>query len=104
MSAYVYLIEEEPLPSESSGPWTKIGYSKNPPEWRMDANLKRGNPRNLRVAVAFIYDTEREARDAEKDAHVFFTEHAHQKEWFNISASEIEVWFKQNGAIERAEE
>jgi hypothetical protein len=30
MIASVYLLEEEPLEGEVSGPWTKIGYTKNP--------------------------------------------------------------------------
>ena len=76
MSAFVYLIEEEPLHGESSGPWTKIGYSQNPPEWRMHANLKRGNPRNIRVAAAFEYETGEQARAAERNAQERFSKPA----------------------------
>jgi len=39
MVAYVYLLEEMPYQPGESGPWTKIGYSANTPEWRIDANL-----------------------------------------------------------------
>ncbi|MDO6517799.1 hypothetical protein [Zobellia uliginosa] len=63
MPGYVYLIIEEPFENEESGPWTKIGYSKNPPEWRMNANLKRGNPRNLIVFEVFVYETQTEAKN-----------------------------------------
>ncbi len=63
--AYVYLISEEPHPGEVSGPWTKIGYTKNPPEWRLDANLTRGNSRVLSVLTAFKYPTEADAQAAE---------------------------------------
>lgn len=45
--AYVYLIAEEPFEGEILQDWVKIGYSQNPPEWRMNANLKRGNPRYI---------------------------------------------------------
>ena len=89
MPAYVYLIEEQPHPGETSGPWTKIGYSQNPPEWRMNANLKRGNPRNIRVAAAFEYETNQEARAAERAAHRQFGDYKHQKEWFHVAWSEI---------------
>jgi hypothetical protein len=81
MPAFVYLFNEEPHPGESSGPWTKIGYSQNPPEWRMDANLKCGNPRNIHVAVAFEYDTSADAHAAERSAHQQFGDSKHQKEW-----------------------
>ena len=104
MTAYVYLIEEEPFPEDKSGPWVKIGYSKNPPEWRMDANLTRGNPRNIRVVEAFVYETESIAREAEKLAHKYFEEHYHQKEWFNLSVETISKWFLENGAIKRTAE
>lgn len=104
MVAYVYLIEEEPIEGDKSGPWTKIGYSKNPPEWRMEANLKRGNPRNINVAAAFQYETEREARDAERNAHRNFNHLKHQKEWFRIAWSEVAQWLESTGAKLRAEE
>ena len=66
MAAFVYLITEEPFEGETSG------YSQNPPEWRMDANLKRGNPRNIYVAAAFEFVTNVEARAAEAAAHEYF--------------------------------
>ena len=64
----------------------------------MDANLKRGNPRNLHVAEAFEFSTEREARDAEKQAHKHFESCAHQKEWFKLTSRAISDWFVANGA------
>ena len=97
MPAYVYLIEELSIRGESSGPWTKIGYSQNPPEWRMDANLKRGNPRDIRVAAAFEYSTTGEARTAEQDAHTAFSHCMHQKEWFRVSWEEVSTWLQQHG-------
>ncbi|WP_347261155.1 GIY-YIG nuclease family protein [Rudaea sp.] len=103
MPAFVYLIEEEPLPGESSGPWTKIGYSQNPPEWRMHANLKRGNPRNIKVAAAFAYETNGQARAAERNAHEHFSNAKHQKEWFRISWSEVAAWLESTGAKQRLE-
>lgn len=30
MSAFVYLLHEELIPGEQTGPWTKIGYTKKP--------------------------------------------------------------------------
>ena len=85
MAYYVYLIEEEALPSEKSGPWTKIGYTQNPPEWRLEANLTRGNTRDLKIAVAFEFATQEEAREAERSAHAAFHDHLHQKEWFDTN-------------------
>ena len=99
--AYVYLIAEEPLKGEQTGPWTKIGYTKNPPEWRLGANLMRGNPRNLVVVEAFEYDTEQGARHAEKEAHAHFAAYLHQKEWFSLPASQISKWFVDAGAKRR---
>ena len=63
--AYVYLLEEVPYCVGESGPWTKIGCSKNPPEWRLAANLKRGNPRDLRLAAVYEFDTAPAMWDAE---------------------------------------
>lgn len=102
MSGHVYLITEEPFANEKSGPWTKIGYSKNPPEWRMNANLKRGNPRTLIVFDVFVYQTQTEARKWEKNAHNHFNQYLHQKEWFNLKPEEISSWFVSNGAIKRS--
>ena len=101
MPAFVYLIEEVPHPGEISGPWTKIGYSQNPPEWRMDANLKRGNPRNIRVMVAFEFDTNTEARAAERGAHQQFIQSKHQKEWFRVAWQEVATWMDRTGAKRR---
>jgi T5orf172 domain len=103
MAAYVYLIEEESLDGEVSGPWTKIGFSQNPPEWRMDANLKRGNPRNIRVAAAFEFGSNQSARVAEKNAHNQFSDRKHQKEWFRVSWVEIAAWMETSGAKLRSE-
>jgi len=101
MPAYVYLIEEDPIDNETSGPWTKIGYSQNPPEWRMDTNLKRGNPRNIRVAAAFEYSTTDEARSAEQNAHKAFAHCAHQKEWFRVPWQEVSAWLERSGGMLR---
>ena len=101
VSAFVYLIEEEPLHGESSGPWTKIGYSQNPPEWRMHANLKRGNPRNIRVAAAFEYETGEQARAAERNAQERFSNAKHQKELFRVSWSEVAAWLESTSAKQR---
>ncbi len=98
MTAYVYLIEEQPYPGETSGPWTKIGYSQNPPEWRMEVNLKYGNPRTIRVAAAFVYETNDKAWDAEKIAHKHFADRKHHKEWFRVAWNEVAAWMEQNGA------
>lgn len=95
MPAYVYLIEEEPFPGDTSGPWTKIGYSQNPPEWRMNANLKRGNPRNIRVAAAFEYDDNADAQAAERAAHQHFSNVKHQKEWFRVAWQDVAAWMSQ---------
>jgi len=92
MVAYVYLLEEVPHSGSDSGPWTKIGCSKNPPEWRIGANLKRGNPRNLHLAAVYQFEAERDAFDAEGRAHQHFQQFAHQKEWFQIRASEVSAW------------
>lgn len=39
MTSFVYVLEEIPFAPGRSGPWIRIEYSKNPPEWRLDANL-----------------------------------------------------------------
>lgn len=101
MPGHVYLIFEEPFKDENSGPWTKIGYSKNPPEWRMNANLKRGNPRVLIVFEVFVYGTQIEARKWEKAAHKHFQDFHIEKEWFNLGPKEIADWFVSNGATKR---
>lgn len=100
---YVYLVAEEPHEGEV-GHWTKIGYTKNPPEWRVNANLKRGNPRRLTVPVAFQYPTEYLARRAEQDAHRHFKEVSMGKEWFRIAWQDVAVWFRSMGAVARTEE
>lgn len=96
--AYVYLIVEEPFEGEALKDWVKIGYSQNPPKWRMDANLKRGNPRSIRIAAAFEYDTNDEAWKAEKAAHEEFKEFLHEKEWFQLHWKQVEQWFIAQGA------
>ncbi|MHB1058597.1 MAG: GIY-YIG nuclease family protein [Rhodanobacter sp.] len=94
----MYLITEEPHGGESCLLWTKIGYSQNPPEWRMNANLKRGNPRNIRVAAAFEFESNQEARAAERLAHQHFGELKHQKEWFKVAWNDVAAWFESTGA------
>jgi hypothetical protein len=101
MACYVYILEEQPLDGDASGPWTKIGVSKNPPEWRVDANLKRGNPRTLRVAEVFEYDTEQAAYTAESAAHQASQMFRHQKEWFRIQWQKVVEWLEQTGARRR---
>ena len=101
MPAFVYLIEEEPYPGDTSGPWTKIGYSRNPPEWRMEANLKRGNPRNIRVAAAFVYQTNEEAQAGERAAHEQFGGCRQQKEWFRVAWQDVAGWLEGTGARRR---
>ncbi|MBZ0223286.1 MAG: GIY-YIG nuclease family protein [Dokdonella sp.] len=98
---YVYLIAEQPHDGDASGPWTKIGYTRNPPEWRLDANLKRGNSRALVVAAAFEYDTEQQARRAEREAHQKFQEMAVGKEWFRIAWQDVALWLDSIGASRR---
>ncbi len=103
MPSFVYLLEEESHPGEVTFPWTKIGYSKNPPEWRLNANLKRGNPRNLRFFAVFEFEGDIVARKAEKEAHKKFEAYRHQKEWFNIESEVVAHWFVGTGAIMRTE-
>jgi hypothetical protein len=104
MAAYVYLIEEEPHPGETTGPWTKIGYSGNPPEWRLYANLNYGNSRNLCLRAAFEFDSVETAVIAEQNAHDAFREHIHQKEWFRILWQQVSHWFLRLGAKLRRED
>jgi hypothetical protein len=92
---HVYVIEELPLAKEKPGPWCKIGYTKNPPEWRLEANLKRGNPRTLVIKHDFKFLKKDEALAAEKAAHEHFKEYLHEKEWFNIDSESIATWFQQ---------
>lgn len=101
--AYVYLIVEEPYEGETVRDWVKIGYSQNPPEWRVGANLTRGNPRTIRMATAFEYETNDDAWNAEKAAHKEFQKFLHQKEWFQIHWKEVERWFLQQCARLRNE-
>jgi hypothetical protein len=72
------------------------------PQWRMNANLKRGNPRNIRIAAAFVFDTLPEALAAEKRAHQHFAQYRHQKEWFSIAWQVVAEWFIGFGARHRA--
>jgi hypothetical protein len=85
MVAYVYLLEEVPFEPNASSEWTKIGCSKNPPEWRVGANLMRGNPRILKLPVVYEFTTEQEAYQAEFLAHENFKTFFCRKEWFNLS-------------------
>ena len=102
MVAYVYLLEEMPYQPGESGPWTKIGYSANTPEWRIDANLKRGNPRKLNLAAVFEFADERAAFDAEQAAHRQFRDSAHEREWFKVSWQEVAAWLRSQGAREKS--
>lgn len=95
--AYMYLLEEISHCPGESGPWTKIGYSKNPPEWRLGANLKRGNPRELKLAAVYEFESERAARDAETAAHNQFRSSEHQKEWFQIHWQQVADWCSNSG-------
>jgi|SRR5208337_205877 len=104
MAAYVYLIEEEPYPGETTGPWTKIGYTSAWPEWRLDTNLKYGNPRNLHITAAFEFDSWEAAYTAEQNAHEAFREHMHQKEWFYIPWRQVSDWLLRSGAKLRRED
>lgn len=99
--AYVCLISEEPHPGEVSGPWTKIGYTKNPPEWRLDANLTRGNSRVLSVLTAFKYPTEADAQVAERLAHQQFAGAAVRKKWFRVDPPQVDQWFLSTRADRR---
>jgi hypothetical protein len=100
MVAYVYLLEEIQHQPGESGPRTKIGYSQNPPEWRLNANLKRGNPRTLRIASVFEFDDERAALDAEQATHEQFRGFAHEREWFKVPWQEVATWLRGRGAKE----
>jgi hypothetical protein len=102
MVAYAYLLEEMPYQPGESGPWTKIGYSQNSPEWRLNANLKRGNPRTLRLSAVFEFDNERIAFDAEQRAHEQFRQFAHEREWFRVPWDEVAAWLRNSGAKERS--
>ncbi|MGA9109155.1 MAG: GIY-YIG nuclease family protein [Smithella sp.] len=101
--AFVYLIIEEPVEGEVVKDWVKIGYTQNPPEWRMGANLNPGNPRTIRVVAAFEYETNDAAWDAEKSAHEEFRKYLHQKEWFKIHWKTVNDWFLSQGAKHRQE-
>lgn len=99
--AFVYLITEEPFDDEQIKNWVKIGYSQNPPEWRMNANLKRGNPRNIFIAAVFEYSSHQEARAAEKAGHAHFRQYLFQKEWFQLDWKCVEKWYVAQGAKPR---
>ncbi|PKF49297.1 GIY-YIG nuclease family protein [Enterovibrio nigricans] len=99
--AFVYLITEEAFEGEVVRPWVKIGYSKNPPEWRVNANLKRGNPRCLVLSAVFEFESIVQARRAEKAAHEQFSQHLFQKEWFQVCWKTVAAWYEEQGAIYR---
>lgn len=101
--AYVYLIVEEPFEGETLKNWVKIGYSQNPPEWRMNANLKLGNPRSIKLAAAFEYATNDDAITAEKAAHSHFKQYLHEKEWIQLHWKQVHDWFFKQGARLRSE-
>jgi len=96
MAAYMYLIEEVPH-RRGEGPWTKIGYSGNPPEWRMNANLKRGNPRVLRLARVYEFESVQAARDAERKAQDHFSQYKYEKEWFQLAWKRVAGWCSKSG-------
>lgn len=104
MPAYLYLLEEVPYRPGESGPWTKIGYSINPPEWRLYANLRMGNPRELRVAKAFEFESVESACEAERKAHSQFQQFLgqNQKEWFQIGWQQVADWCAESGFKIRA--
>lgn len=82
--AYVYLIVEEPHPGEALEDWTKIGATKNAPEWRRDTNMAPGNSSALPVVAAFKYATEVDAWAAESRAHQRFASVRGRQKWFRI--------------------
>jgi hypothetical protein len=90
--AYVYLLGEVPYSNRDSGPWTKIGWSRNPPEWRIGANLTRGNPRDLCLATVYEFEIEEAAYAAEQATHERFRDVKHQKEWFRVNAGQVAEW------------
>ena len=92
MAGFLYLLEEVAHSDGEGGPWTKIGMSQNKPEWRLDANLKRGNPRHLNLAAVYQFETAQAARGAEQLAHRHFNQFAHQKEWFAVHWQKIADW------------
>lgn len=95
--AFVYLVTEQSDPREQTLPWVKIGYTQNPPEWRMQ-NLIRGNPRALVIVAAFEYPDGVLAWSAEKAGHKAFRDHLHQKEWFQIEWQTVRDWYLAQGA------
>jgi len=102
MTAYVYLLQEVPFEPNEISRLTKIGCSKNPPEWRVGANLTRGNPRVLCLPAVYEFATETEAYNAESSAHCHFREFALQKEWFRLSWEDIAKWCDAQGWARRA--
>lgn len=74
---------------------------ENPPEWRLDTNLTRGNSRVLSVITAFKYTTEADAQAAERLAHQQFAGAAVRKKWFRVDPQQVDQWFISNGAIRR---
>ncbi|MBK8164006.1 MAG: GIY-YIG nuclease family protein [Gammaproteobacteria bacterium] len=82
----------------------KIGYSKKSTRMENGSKPKGENPRNIHVAAAFQYETEREARNAERNTHRNFNHLKHQKEWFRIAWTEVAQWLESTGAKLCAEE
>ena len=97
MTAYMYLLHEIPHAPGESGPWTKIGMPQNPPEWRLGANLKRGNSRELKLAAVYSFESVQQAREAEKRVHIHFQQFKHQREWFQIGWEQVAEWCSQTG-------
>lgn len=98
--AFVYLITEDPFEDEHPNQYVKIGYSKSPPEWRMNANLKRGNPRKIRVYSQFKFEKMKDARQAEKAGHIQFKSSVLGKEWFKVNPEIVREWYINQGCIE----
>ncbi len=59
---------------------------------RLSANLKRRNPRESRVAIAYEFDTEEAAYEAEAMAHDHFQQFLHQTAWFRVPWREVAAW------------
>ena len=95
--AYVYLIAEAAEDGSGTSDWTKIGFSQNDPNWRMNANLKRGNPREIAVMAVYEFSDSREARAAEWKAHDEFVEQSHKREWFRVNWEQIDERLRQMG-------
>lgn len=91
--AYLYLLAEVPFASEAvADRWTKIGVSANPPEWRINRNVRPGNPRDLHLPVVYEFPTEADAYAAEAAAHREFSRFRGRGEWFRSAWQAIAAW------------